>query len=647
MDLSCYKDLEQAMKKYRFTAYVFFCLVTLPTFLPAQNKQESLKVFPYATQGLSKEAATAHLLNRFSFGIRPHEVEMVMSMGLENWFEQQLTGALSEDSLNSLLKDFEGLRLSNAEVVRAFPKPLQVMRMAVKDGVVDKDSIKLMDTAVYKQRIRNYIQSKDLKQQADLVRQFISQRILRTVYARNQLKEVLTGFWFNHFNVSFTKREAALMIPNYERDAIRPYVNGNFEEMLLATAKSPAMLMYLDNASSSGSPSSLAIPDVKGQDSLTAVLRKRMSIPSKNQGLNENYAREVMELHTMGVDGGYTQADVTQAARILTGWSIYPFEEGYSPYLKRMFEGIHETKLIPYGFVKEGDFMFAATRHDSKEKLVLGKTFPPNRGLEEGEDLLRMLAHHPSTAAFISKKLACFFVADEPPQSLIDKMAKTFVEQNGNINAVLRTMAYAPEFWKKEAVRTKIKSAFELVISSIRALDAEVTLPYPLFNRIDRMGQRIYYFPAPTGFPDQASYWINTGSLLHRMNFGLDIAAQKIRGVSVNLLALNDYHEPESAEMALRTYAEILLPGRAIEATVSRLIPLLRDPALEAKISSASLKADNLKKASGNKNLENTKDDVPDEINEADKSKNRKAYSPAMLAQVVGILLGSPEVQRK
>jgi hypothetical protein len=154
MDLSCYKDLEQPMKKYRFTAFVFFCLVTLPTCLPAQNKQESLKVFPYAAQGLSKEAATAHLLNRFSFGIRPHEVEMVMRMGLENWFEQQLTGALSEDSLNSLLKDFEGLRLSNAEVVRAFPKPLQVMRMAVKDGVVHKDSIKLMDTAVYKQRIR-------------------------------------------------------------------------------------------------------------------------------------------------------------------------------------------------------------------------------------------------------------------------------------------------------------------------------------------------------------------------------------------------------------------------------------------------------------------------------------------------------------
>jgi uncharacterized protein (DUF1800 family) len=634
------------MKKSGFTAFAFFCLVTLPAFLPAQNKQAP-KVFPYATKGLSKEAAAAHLLNRFSFGIKPHEVEMVMSMGLENWFEQQLAGELSEDSLNSYLKDFEGLRMSNAEIVRAFPKPLQVMRMAIKDGVVAKDSIKLMDTAVYKKRIRDYIQSKGLKQQSDLIRQFISQRILRAVYARNQLKEVLTGFWFNHFNVSFTKQESVLLIPNYERDAIRPYVNGNFGEMLMATAKSPAMLMYLDNASSSGSPSSLAIPDVKGQDSLTAILRKRMAIPSKNQGLNENFAREVMELHTMGVDGGYTQADVTQAARILTGWSIYPFEEGYSPYLKRMLDGIGETELIPYGFVKEGDFMFAATRHDSKEKLVLGKTFPPNKGLEEGETLLQMLAHHPSTATFISKKLACFFVTDEPPKSLVNKMAKTFMEQNGNINAVLRTMVYAPEFWEKEAIRSKIKSPFELVISSIRALNAEVEIPYTLFNRIDRMGQRIYYYPAPTGFPDQAAYWINTGALLHRMNFGLDIAAQKIRGVSVNLLALNDYHEPESAEMALRTYAGLLLPGRDIETTISRLIPLLKNPALEAKISSASLKADNLKNVTGNKNQGNKKEDTPDEISEANKSKNKKAYSPAMLAQVVGILLGSPEFQRK
>ena len=634
---------------------LFFVVFSLTSVCAQQTKR-----FPFEQEGLTITQAAAHLLNRFTYGAKPGQVDEVVNMGLEKWFEQQLNGGLPDDSLQLRIAGFDALSLSNTEVIRAFPKPLQVLRMAAADGIIPKDSVMKIDNKTYRERLAAYIKQKNIRQQADFFRQFIDQRILRAAYSNNQLQEVLTGFWFNHFNVSMTKKTASLFIPSYERDAIRPYITGKFEDMLMATAKSPAMLLYLDNFSSTANSENLLNPkkqqsikklsqkDTVQNDPAKALTIQKLKRVKANQGLNENYAREVMELHTLGVDGGYTQKDVTEAARILTGWTIYPIEQGYNPSLRRLIDAVGEQQLIDEGYVREGDFMFALNHHDYKEKTVLGKRFPALQGYQEGITLLKLLAHHPSTATFISRKLATYFVADDPPQSLINKMAQTFTEKEGNIKAVLMTMVYAPEFWNKNTFRAKIKSPFELAISAVRALDANVEYPYQLYGRMDKMGQKIYYYQAPTGFPDKAQYWINTGALLNRMNFGLDIATQRLRGVQVDLLKLNHYHEPESAADALNTYAALLMPGRDMGPTIKRLAPLLTQQGLDQKLEAAVKKISGKNKETDQSNdLMVVENDLTASPPKAIKKNNRELTGLNMLAQVVGIILGSPEFQRK
>ncbi|WP_449435519.1 DUF1800 domain-containing protein [Pedobacter steynii] len=347
-----------------------------------------------------------------------------------------------------------------------------------------------------------------------------------------------------------------------------------------------------------------------------------------------------MELHTLGVDGGYTQNDVTQAARVLTGWTIAPMgEEGYGAGMKKLIDNIGEDKLEKRGFVHQGDFLFVPARHDNGEKIVLGKRFSANGGYEEGVALLTLLAHHPSTAKFISKKIATRFVSDQPSPQLVDRMAKTFGKTDGDIKQVMITMVSSPEFWKTDALREKTKSPFELAISAVRGLDAQITQPYQLFSWINKMGQKMYYYQAPTGFPDRGQYWINTGALLNRMNFGLALAAQRIPGVRVDLAALNNNHEPESAEAALITYSKIIMPGRNLEATIKRLKPMLKDPDLDKKVEIAAEKhtvvALNADSAGAMESVKKGKAPKKQDIKNSE------------LAQVVGVILGSPEFQRK
>jgi uncharacterized protein (DUF1800 family) len=461
--------------------------------------------FPWRQAGLTERQAAAHLLSRFTYGAMPGQIDAVVHQGLENWWAQQLAADLPDDSLQTLLRPYDALQLTNEQVVNLYPRMGQVAKMAIKDGVVDKDSIKT-DRKEYRQMIRAYMDEKGYKPEQDLFRQFICQKVLRAAYSNNQLQEVMTDFWFNHFNVSITKNDCAEFIPAYERDVIRPNALGSFGDLLLKTAKAPAMLYYLDNFSSSAAKDS-------------------------GKGLNENYAREVMELHTLGVDGGYTQADVTEAARVLTGWTVYPMKEN----AQRLITRFNPDQLARRGFVHEGDFLFNANRHDKGVKTVMGHVFPAGGGYEEGVELLDMLARHASTAKFICRKIAVRFVSDDPPQSLIDKMTKTFVARDGDIRQVLITMVAAPEFWSPAAVREKTKSPFELAIGAVRSLRVEIDQPYPLYAWITRMGEKKYYYPAPTGFPDKGSYWINTGSLLNRMNFGLALAEGQIAGVRVDL----------------------------------------------------------------------------------------------------------------
>jgi len=490
--------------------------------------------FPYKAAGLTERQAAAHLLNRFTFGPRPGQVDEVVKIGLEKWFNQQLEGKQNDEEVDKMLADFDTQHLSNAEINAQYA--------------------------------RNNKDSTGKKPKKELIRQTVNQKIIRAIKSENQLHEVLTDFWFNHFNVSFTKNNCSLYIPSYERETIRPNVTSDFDKLLIATAKSPAMLMYLDNASS-------------------------VSVKKGKKGLNENYAREVMELHTLGVDGGYTQSDVTQTARVLTGWGI-----------------------------KDNEFFFGPNRHDKQEKIVLGKKFKSNGGYDEGVELLEMLANHPSTAKFITRKIAIRFVSDNPSQSLLDKMSGTFTKENGNIKEVLLTMVRSEEFWSLESIREKTKSPFELAVSAVRAMDGDVRAPQPLAAWITRMGQKIYFYQAPTGFPDKAGFWINTGSLLNRMNFGLALSTGKVKGTKIDLLALNDNHEPESAAQALQTYSQILLPERDLGKTIQRLTPLLNDPDLPGKID----------KAAG-----------------ADSTRSIHPKGEYGLAQVVGIIIGSPEFQRR
>ena len=655
---------------YSFVALLFFTLFFC-SFRDGQLERNK-PAFPYRQAGLTERQAAAHLLSRFSYGAKEGEVDAVMKMGLEHWFQQQLDGKMPDDSLNVLLSKYDDINLSNTEVENKYPRANRVLKLAIQDGFIHKDSVNKGDKPAYRAQIRAYMEQKGFKPEQELLRQFINQKILRAAYTNNQLRELLTDFWFNHFNVSLTKNQCAAFVPAYERDVIRPNVTGKFEDLLLATAKSPAMLIYLDNFSSTGTPvKELSQQGRNNQGKFAGNKFKPLPAKRKSGGLNENYAREVMELHTLGVDGGYTQSDVTQAARVLTGWTIAPMgEEGYGAAMKKIIDQVGEENLKKRGFVKDGDFLFVPNRHDNEEKTVLGHQFASGGGYEEGLALFDLLANHPATAKFISRKLATRFVNDDPPQSLIDKMAKTFSKSKGDIREVMMTMVSAPEFWSSTAIREKTKSPFELTISAVRALDANINQPYQIFNWINKMGQKMYYYQAPTGFPDKGQYWINTGSLLNRMNFGLAIASSRIPGVTINLAALNDFHEPESASAALLTYGKLMMPERNLQETFKRLQPMLNDPALTRKVAKAADQAigtgDKMmntedKSTNNQDKMVNTEDDrsntagdkrraTEDKMaNTPDKNGNKddKKNNNAMLAQVVGVIIGSPEFQRK
>jgi uncharacterized protein (DUF1800 family) len=646
------------MKKSLRIILLFTAVAFLSSFYVVSDTLTTNFKFPYQKAGLTKEEAAAHLLNRFSFGATPGEVQEVIHMGLENWFQQQLDASQPDDSLEAMLTPYESLKMTNKEIVSTFPKPGQLVRMAVQEGIIDKDSIQNAD----RKEVRQFMMQKGYKPQQELFRQLINQKILRAAYSNNQLKEVLTDFWFNHFNVSLTKGEDQQFLTSYERDVIRPNVLGNFETLLLATAKSPAMLTFLDNFRSSGTNEKLVQQQEKRQQRMLQMLQEkqggdtsmqakallaRIKNAKKASGLNENYAREIMELHTLGVDGGYTQSDVTQGAKILTGWTIYPMGPYAGPAVKQM-EKQGEERLKQQGFVHEGDFVFNAVNHDTGPKKFLGVDFPAGGGYEEGLKMIHMLATNQSTAKFISKKLAVRFVSDNPPATLVNKMAKTYMESNGNIKQVLITMATAPEFWTKDAIREKTKSPFELAISAVRGMDASINQPFQLYNWITRMGEKLYYYQAPTGYPDRGQYWINTGSLLNRMNFGLAIATGRIPGIKINLAELNNNHEPESADAALTIYSKLLLPGRNVEETVKRLKPLLSDPELTNKIETAAGK--NVPKEMNDNMADDQGQNRPLKNNKGRKLNTNIQMAEgnnSMLGQVVGIIIGSPEFQRK
>jgi uncharacterized protein (DUF1800 family) len=378
------------------------------------------------------------------------------------------------------------------------------------------------------------------------------QRLTRDIYSNAQLQEVMTDFWLNHFNVFLHKNEATpYYLVSFERDVIRPRALGKFEDLLEATAHSPAMLLYLDNAGSTG-PDSPFVEHAKLKEA-----KLPNGKPKAHEGLNENYARELMELHTLGVNGGYTQADVTQVARILTGWTVEKPQRG-------------------------GEFKFDENRHEPGTKKVLGKKFSEH-GEREGRELLHMLATRPATAHFLCRKLAVRFVNDSPAQSLVDRMAKSYLSSGGDISVVLKTLFHSPEFWAKETYRAKVKTPIEFVVSAVRASQATTDNLLSLANAIREMGMPLYGAVTPNGYAWDWAAWLGSGQLVNRMNFALSLAADRLPGVTVSVTGQQDQSQETgisaSAEAEERRLESALVAGGVSASTRATLMEQVETPA--------------------------------------------------------------------
>ena len=547
------------------------CLAAFPAVSAYAGKKATAEAREFLKQ-IPDDQKILQALNRLTFGPRPGDVQAVKSLGLKKWIDQQLhPESIAENSaLLEKLKPMDTLQMSAGELVRNYPTPQMVRQMVngqipfpsdpdrklmltrlveryekqqasgaqppannappgARDfkslaQLLSPEEVRALRQGTPQERVQAFLALPKEKQdevigampppmrqnlfatapadvrrriemaagpQQIVMRDLMESKLLRAVYGNKQLEEVLTDFWFNHFNVFLDKGADRYLVTEYEREAIRPHVLGKFRDLLAATAKSPAMLFYLDNWQSVG-PNA---PQARG--------RKASS------GLNENYGRELLELHTLGVDGGYTQKDVTEAARCFTGWTIFQPQRG-------------------------GSFVFNRRAHDDGEKTVLGVKIPAGGGIQDGEKVLDIVAHHPSTAKFISRKLAMRFVADDPPEALVERMAETFTKTGGDLRAVMRTMLDSKEFFSVAAYQSKLKSPLEMVASAARALNADIDFAFPLANQVAQLGQPLYRKQEPTGYSNNSREWLNSAGLMARMNFALQLADNKVPGVKVD-----------------------------------------------------------------------------------------------------------------
>jgi uncharacterized protein (DUF1800 family) len=564
---------------------------------------------------LTEDEAIMHAMNRLAYGPRPGDVERIRQTGLEKWIDQQLRPETIDDrALEQRLQRYPTLRMSSKELLEKYPRPEQVAKQQGMTKEQAQEQLKEKQQTAESQVIVTGNENLDKAQQQlakvqgpnRIIAELSMAKVDRAIYSDRQLEAVMEDFWFNHFNVFANKGDDKWLLTSYERDAIRPHAMGKFPDLLIATAKSPAMLFFLDNFLSADPAAVARLQAQKdmrrryqgafaggsmptpgtfpGPATGPAPVASNATPKKPDRGLNENYGREVMELHTVGVDGGYTQRDVIQMAECLTGWTI------------------HEPR-------KDPQFFFDEKIHAEGKKVVMGHTFNYG-GKKDGEEALKMLASQPATAKFVSMELARHFVSDDPPSALIARMSKSFESSKGDIRAVLRTMIYSPEFWSKDAYRAKVKTPFELVVSAARAINAEVTITLPLTQWISRMGEPLYLCQPPTGYSDKSETWVNTGALLNRLNFALAFAGDKMNGAEVDLkpmLGEEAVHDPNAA---LARALQEFLDGQAAQSTSDTLHARLQDP----QILRASL------------------DDPVKEVNEG---------------LVVGLVLGTPEFQRR
>lgn len=530
---------------------------------------------------LTEDQAIEHALNRLGYGPRPGDTERVRQMGLEKWIDQQLhPDSIDDSALDQLLEKYPTLKMSSKQLLQQFPPPNQAAKQAGETKQEYKDQLKDKRRAAVTQVMdaSNGNMDKAEEQLAKLqgpnriVAELSMAKMDRAVYSERQLEAVMEDFWFNHFNVYAAKGDDRWLLTSYVRDTIRPHALGKFQDLLVATAKSPAMLFYLDNwlsvdpaafqahqaeaaarrarfggifaGGNFPQPGTFPAP---GAGRAQAAARKQ-----QDRGLNENYGREVMELHTVGVDAGYTQQDVIEMAKCLTGWSI------------------RQPRRDP-------DFLFRDDFHAQGKKVVMGHTFN-YRDERDGEEALKMLANDPHTARMISTELARHFVSDTPPRALVERMAKTYESTGGDVRKVLETMIYSPEFWSKEAYRAKIKMPFELVASTARALDADTSISLPLVNWVGRMGEPLFMCQTPNGYSDKARTWVNTGALLNRLNFALAFSADRMPGSSVDLSKMFGADAAQDPQMALQRSLDLFLDGQVDPQTRQTLEARVQDP---------------------------------------------------------------------
>jgi uncharacterized protein (DUF1800 family) len=485
-----------------------------------------------------------HVLNRIGFGPAPGDVERVRKMGLAAYIEQQLQPErIADDRVAARLAGFDTLTMSTRQLAEEYYLPAQMIRRQAQRASAGAPA-RPNDPAMQPGSPNPARQNRTLEEmqaaraQRRVLEELTQQKLLRAAYSEKQLQEVMVDFWFNHFNVFAGKGQTRIYLTEYERDTIRPHVFGKFRDLLGAVAESPAMLFYLDNWQSAA-PEGTAMEGPNGRNPRADLRRRpgqvgqrgnpnrpgvlrRPGVAGANptmadlppalqnrrpRGLNENYARELMELHTLGVDGGYTQKDVQEVARAFSGWTLTQPRQG-------------------------GGFVFEPRMHDNGEKLVLGMTIKSGGGKKDGEQVLDLLAKHPSTARFVATKLARRFVADDPPKALVERAAATFLKTDGDIHEVVKSIITSPEFFATAAYRSKVKSPLDFVASAVRASGADAVNGLSLVQAMRDLGMPLYGCQPPTGYSDRAEAWVNTGALLNRMNFSVALASGRLRGVT-------------------------------------------------------------------------------------------------------------------
>lgn len=559
-----------------FTIIVGITLIANP--IVSYSLEKNKKATAKYNNNLSANEKALHVLNRLGYGPRPGDLEKVQRMGIEKYIEWQLNPEKIDDQMvEARLKGLTTLSMDPQELARAYPPPalLKAKKEAELKNTGDETVDKAKADKLARKRSRMEINEEDVMgRPGEILMELAQQQIIRSVYSERQLQEVMVDFWTNHFNIFWAKGANKYLLTEYIQETIRPNAMGSFEKMLAATAHSPAMLIYLDNWLSVDPDAAERIDKQRqerkerleefrnrrnrlgnGQNNSPFGKRRNLELnpqtntiqvengqpnkANKKRGLNENYARELMELHTLGVDGGYSQKDVTEVARCLTGWTI-----------KR--DGETAT------------FFFNERMHDNGEKVVLGNKIPANGGQKDGEKVLEILMKHPSTAQFIATKLVRRFVSDTPPQDLVKRVASTFTKTNGDIKSMLRTIFTSSEFFDKENYQAKVKSPLGLVVSALRTADADTNVGPQILLSLNKMGQPLFLCQPPTGYGDTADKWVNTASLVERLNFGIALSQGQIRGTTANLLRNNTVN-------SVNELIQLVINGQVAEPTIRAL----------------------------------------------------------------------------